>query len=159
MPDTIMAGDPIDNDFTSIRGFLSNDNAVIFGSLSQLNNRLMLYKVYSDGRIAGDVNEVPESSNRAEPGSFILKSAYPNPFNPIVNIPFTLPMKVSVKISVYNILGEHVTTLLNKPMEAGIHHVTWDADKTSAKAVSSGIYFVQMQAGTYIETRKVLLIR
>jgi len=88
------------------------------------------------------------------PQEFNLDTAYPNPFNPVTNLKFGLPVDSKVSIQIYNLQGQVVSTLLNDNMQAGYHSVVWNADNHS-----SGIYFVQMIAGDYIHTQKIMLVK
>ena len=88
------------------------------------------------------------------PKEFALQSAYPNPFNPVTNLKFGLPVDSKVSIQIYNLQGQVVSTLLNDNMKAGYHSVVWNADE-----FGSGIYFVQMIAGDYIHTQKIMLVK
>jgi len=97
------------------------------------------------------VNREPSTVNR----SFTLLPNYPNPFNASTTIPFTLDQKLSVKIVVYNQLGQNVITLFDGIMNSGMHQVNWDAGN-----VSSGFYLIRLdtQIG-YSESRKVMLVK
>ena len=88
------------------------------------------------------------------PKEFTLQSAYPNPFNPVTNLNFGLPVDSKVSIQIYNLQGQVVSTLLKDNMQAGYHSVVWNADNHS-----SGIYFVQMIAGDYIHIQKIMLVK
>ncbi|MCH8192918.1 MAG: T9SS type A sorting domain-containing protein, partial [Planctomycetes bacterium] len=85
---------------------------------------------------------------------YVLKSNYPNPFNPETTIEFSLPQSAEVTLVIYNILGEKVEILLNSQQSAGYHKVRWNASN-----VSSGIYFYRLQAGIFVETRKMMLLK
>jgi len=97
------------------------------------------------------VNGKPGTTNL----NFALLPNYPNPFNAVTTIPFTLDQKLPVKIVVYNQLGQMVETLLDRKLDSGNHHVYWDAG-----GVSSGVYLIRLdtQAG-YSESRKVMLVK
>ncbi|CAN0541421.1 unnamed protein product, partial [Laminaria digitata] len=84
------------------------------------------------------------------PEMYQLHGNYPNPFNPSTTIRFDLPQSGSVQIDVFNTLGQHVHTLVDQQLEAGTH--TMQAD---LKAFASGIYFLRMQAGGFVQTRKM----
>jgi len=88
------------------------------------------------------------------PNAFVLYEAYPNPFNPSTTIKFALPKESAVELAVFNLLGEKVLDLINQEMPAGYHQTVFDAG-----SLSSGIYFYRIQAGTFIETKKLLLLK
>jgi hypothetical protein len=78
----------------------------------------------------------------------------PNPFNPTTEIRFTLPSSMNVRLDVYNIVGQRVSTLVDGHFDAGDHYVTWDA---SGRA--SGIYFYRLTTSDFTVTRKMLLLK
>ena len=95
-----------------------------------------------------------EIINVTEPTSYTLNQAYPNPFNPITNIDFSIPTDSYVSIKVYDILGKQVISLVDEHYGSGYHTVTWNANE-----YSSGIYFVKMVAEDFIDTQKLMLIK
>ena len=88
------------------------------------------------------------------PTKFALNQNYPNPFNPSTNIKFALPKPETVKIELYNTLGQNVKTLLNKAMKAGYHEVEFNASN-----LSSGVYFYRIEAGEFQDVKKMILLR
>ena len=88
------------------------------------------------------------------PKKFFLEQNYPNPFNPETVIEYTLPTAGKVSLVIYNLRGEEVALLFSGTVHAGNHQVTWDASN-----VSSGIYFYRLQAGDFVQTRKMLLLK
>jgi hypothetical protein len=88
------------------------------------------------------------------PTSFALNQNYPNPFNPTTQIAFDLANATHVELTIYNVLGQEVKTLVNRDMEAGSHSVEWDASN-----VSSGVYFYRIQAGDFNQTKKMMLLK
>jgi hypothetical protein len=88
------------------------------------------------------------------PSAFALVSNYPNPFNASTVIEYQLPVSSSVKLEVYNLLGNKVATLLDAQQEAGYKSVTWDASE-----VSSGVYFYKLTAGDFSETKRMMLVK
>ena len=88
------------------------------------------------------------------PRGYRLDQNYPNPFNPSTSIDFELAHSNNVSLTVYNIAGQRVATLLDGPLEAGAHTVMFDAG-----ALSSGIYLYRLMAGEYSATRKMLLLK
>ena len=93
-----------------------------------------------------------EESEQAE--TFQLHQNYPNPFNPATTISFYLPQSEEVTLTIFDITGRRVTTLVNKPMNAGTHTQTFNAS-----ALSSGIYFYRLDAGSYSDVQKMTLIK
>ncbi len=85
---------------------------------------------------------------------FALSQNYPNPFNPKTNISFKLAERGKVSIKIFNAIGQEVAELVNKPMEAGKHEVTFNASN-----LPSGAYFCRMTAGNFTKTSKMLLIK
>ena len=88
------------------------------------------------------------------PQDFALRQNYPNPFNPETHIAFSLPVDSRVELSIFNVLGQKVTTLVNTEMAAGYHHVTWNAAKAP-----TGVYFYAIKAGEFTATRKMVLMK
>jgi hypothetical protein len=97
---------------------------------------------------------VENEDDLGTPKEFSLMQNYPNPFNPSTTIRYGLPQRSQVTLTVYNTLGQSVSTLVNGDMEAGYHEVKFDGS-----GLSSGVYFYRMQAGSYVETKKLLLVR
>ena len=93
------------------------------------------------------------------PTDFALKQNYPNPFNPSTQINFALPNQASVKIAIYNVAGELVRTLVNDDMSAGNYRLMWNATDNNGRMVSSGVYIYRMQAGKFVSSRKMLLLK
>jgi len=88
------------------------------------------------------------------PEDFNLHSIYPNPFNPVTNIIYGLPEHVNVQILVYDLSGKQIVTLINQFQTPGYHSVSWNADNHP-----SGVYFVKIVAGDYINTQKLMLVK
>ena len=88
------------------------------------------------------------------PEEISFSSAYPNPFNPVTMLSFSVPSEMDVEIIVYDMMGRVVSALVNDIYEPGYHEVNWDASQQS-----SGIYFVKFQAGSYFTTQKLMLIK
>lgn len=86
--------------------------------------------------------------------SIQLNQNYPNPFNPSTNIQFNLPQSSEVKLTVYDVTGRQISILIDEIKNAGIHSINFDAP-----TLSSGIYFYRLEVGSFIETKKMLLIK
>jgi hypothetical protein len=91
--------------------------------------------------------------------AFELKGNYPNPFNPETVIKFYLPQDSKVNLRVYNILGQVVHTLVDEPLAAGDHSVTWNGKNEQGRDVASGVYFYRIQAGSFESIQKMTLLR
>ncbi|MCP4568638.1 MAG: T9SS type A sorting domain-containing protein [FCB group bacterium] len=100
-----------------------------------------------------------EGDNPAVPASYGLNQNYPNPFNPTTTIRYSLERKGLVNISIYNILGQKVNTLVNEEQEADAYEAVWNGDDENGTPVASGIYFYKMIAGEFVETQKMVLMR
>jgi hypothetical protein len=88
------------------------------------------------------------------PTEFALYQNYPNPFNPITTIRYDVPMASEVRLMIMNLLGQRVATLVNARQLAGSHTVLWDAANWP-----SGVYLCQMEAGGFVQTRKMMLVK
>jgi len=88
------------------------------------------------------------------PLTFVLEQNYPNPFNPSTLIKYSVPENGFVKLSVYNLVGEEVNLLVSGQVDAGFYEIEFDAT-----SLSSGIYFYRLQAGSFVETKKMVLLR
>ena len=93
------------------------------------------------------------------PGQFALGQNYPNPFNPSTEIAFTLPERAEVEVAVVNILGQTVSVVADGEYAAGEHIVTWDGRTSNGEEAASGVYFYRMSAGSFSQSRKMLLLR
>ena len=93
------------------------------------------------------------------PKQFALHQNYPNPFNPVTFINYDLPKRERVDLIIYNTLGQKVKTLLSKNQESGYYTAVWDATNDNGNKVSSGLYFYRLQAGKFIDTKKVILLK
>jgi photosystem II stability/assembly factor-like uncharacterized protein len=88
------------------------------------------------------------------PDEYFLAQNHPNPFNPSTQIQYGLPVRSMVRIAVYNTLGQQVAVLKGEEQEAGYHEVTFDA-----RTMASGVYLCRMEAGSFVQVRKLVLVR
>mgnify|MGYP000884186475 CR=1 FL=1 len=93
------------------------------------------------------------------PLEYSLKQNYPNPFNPATTITYSLEKQSYVELSIYNVLGQKIKTLVNKEQPADVYNVIWNGDTDEGKAAASGIYFYEIKAGEYQNTRKMMLLK
>jgi hypothetical protein len=106
--------------------------------------------------------DVTEDNTDSQPEEYFLYQNYPNPFNPVTTIKFTIPFVEAycitplqiVTLKIYDVLGREVRTLVNEEKTPGVYSVTFDGSN-----LSSGIYFYRLQAGEFIQTKKLILMK
>ena len=93
------------------------------------------------------------------PVLFTLHQNFPNPFNPITALRYDLPEEAFVTLIVYDMLGVEIIQLINTTQEAGFKSVQWNATDSMGIPVSAGVYLYKIQAGEFVETRKMVLLK
>ena len=93
------------------------------------------------------------------PNKFRLHQNFPNPFNPETIIRYNLQENIFVNITIYDLLGKKVKTLVNQAHVAGPQSIVWNANDDYGERVGAGIFFYQIQAGGFIQTRKMVLLK
>lgn len=93
------------------------------------------------------------------PSTYYLKQNYPNPFNPVTTISYGLPRSSNVKISIFDVTGKEIRTLVNEKQSAGAYNIEWNALNNSGKQVSSGMYIYKMESEGFQRINKMVLIR
>jgi len=127
----------------------TGSTTVANNSIAQFPSRGLKY------RLIPGLPGFSNTKNLAErPKEFKLEQNYPNPFNPTTTIQFAVPSVSDVKLEVFNILGQKVASLVNRRMEAGVHTVNFNATN-----LSSGVYFYRLQAGNFVQTKKMMLVK
>jgi hypothetical protein len=146
--------------------FLSTNNGTIWTEVNTglTNDSVQALAVSGSNLFAGTAGGVwrrPLSEMIADveseeqlPSLFALQQNYPNPLNPSTTIEYALPERAFVEIKILDVLGREVATLLNEVKPAGTYTARWDAS-----CVASGVYFYRLQAGSFVQTRKMLLLR
>ena len=112
--------------------------------------------------VAGDIDYVATMTEEILnniPSVYSLSQNYPNPFNPITKMNYALPKRSRVIISIYNVLGQEVTTLLNKEQDNGYHTVTWNGTDRIGTQVASGDYFARLTTKNFSQTKKMLMLK
>ncbi|MCP4706647.1 MAG: T9SS type A sorting domain-containing protein, partial [candidate division Zixibacteria bacterium] len=105
------------------------------------------------------ITDIEDSDGNSLPKTYQLSQNYPNPFNPATTINYSLPVKSFVTITVYNVLGREIKTIVNKSVDAGHHTTIWDGKAEDGNEVSSGIYLYRLSANDFISNRKMLLLK
>ena len=93
------------------------------------------------------------------PQEFTLNQNYPNPFNPNTRIRYTIPQLSNVVLKVYDVLGNEIATLVNEENPAGIYEVEFNGHSGEVRNLTSGIYFYQLKANNFIQTKKMILLK
>jgi len=138
--------------------------SIRFRDASYEQARLQLEKVEvadRDGTVRV-IQAAKVSALKALPKAFSLSQNSPNPFNPSTTIAFEIPegkAAVRVNLTVYNIRGQKVVTLMDELKDAGSYLVNWDGITTGGTKVSSGVYFYRIQAGEFSAVRKMVVLK
>ena len=138
--------------YTETAGYLENGETPTFKVMRETTGEEFIlsgnFPVWANNELytVGVMENLPES--------YSLAAAYPNPFNPTTTINFAIPADTEVSIAVYNLQGREVVSLASGRYDAGYHQVIWNADSHS-----SGVYFVKMVAGSYVNTQKLMLVK
>ena len=150
------------SEFATLKNFITPDGTLPFGSLMAEGN--FLYGMASNGGEYGRgtifKNEIVPTSvfNNSPitsyPDDFYLSQNFPNPFNPTTTISFSLKSQSFVSLKVFDAMGKEVSVIVSEEMSAGTYSSQWDAT-----GFASGVYFYQLQAGSFTETKKLLLLR
>ena len=124
-----------------INGNLLNEVLIDGEEIKIMNSKITSIQI--SGKVTGGL-----------PATYELFQNYPNPFNPTTKIKFAVPKESDVNLSIYNVLGELVTTLINGQMQVGYHEYDFNASK-----LSSGVYIYRIKAGDFVETKKMIVIK
>lgn len=142
----------------------NNDDFSIINTSPCINAADLLLTKDPDGSFADigafscfEPTHVVQENNQAR--TFHVCQNYPNPFNPSTTINYSLPERGFVSITIYNIIGQKVVTLLEKEQLAGNYSVIWSGRDTAGQMVPSGLYFYQIQAGGFTRTMKMSLVK
>ncbi len=153
-------------DSTSVPNATGDPNMPQSLSVSYLvfssGNPLILNPAFKKGTVILRNFQVPTSADDGggnRPMRFGLNQNYPNPFNPQTAIAFSLPKSSEVKLEVFDLLGRSVVILKEGQVAAGTHTIVWDGHDRSGQTVSSGIYLYRLQAGSFVETKKMLFLK
>jgi len=101
---------------------------------------------------------IVQINNASKPLEYALYENFPNPFNPTTTISYSLKDAHNIRLTILNSLGQKIRTLLDDHQTAGIHTVQWDGRNAYGEQVSSGVYFYRLEAGTFVKTKRMMLI-
>jgi hypothetical protein len=128
----------------------------------------VVFTSYTGQNNGGGFSYIRTSVNNSEldmddeyllPDKYALQQNFPNPFNPRTTIHYELPNQELVKIIIFNLLGHQVKRLVDGFRGAGVNSIVWDATNDHGQPVSAGIYIYQLQAGGFLQTRKMILLK
>ncbi|MBT6470433.1 MAG: T9SS type A sorting domain-containing protein, partial [Candidatus Marinimicrobia bacterium] len=105
-----------------------------------------------------DISNTLAINENMIPDTYVLHQNYPNPFNPITMLRYDLPKDALVNITIYDMLGREVRTLVNTTQDAGFKSVIWNATNNQGMSVSSGVYIYSIEAGEFTQTKKMVLL-
>jgi hypothetical protein len=112
-----------------------------------------------DYEVTIEDDEVTSANEDGVPTRFALHEAVRNPFNPQTTLSFSLPLASHVQPTIYDVSGRLVTTLLDEDRGPGRHDVVWDGHDDLQQRVSSGVYFYRIKAGSFVETKRMVLLK
>lgn len=121
------------------------------------NNRLILIHPILQSWVT--VTNIKNEFEKLLPTGFDVEQNYPNPFNPSTTIRYSLPEATDVSVTVFDINGTRVTSLVEKHQNSGVYSISWDGKNDKSIPVSSGIYYYRIKAGNYIKTNKMILMK
>jgi hypothetical protein len=137
--------------------------SLVFRTTSEIENSFVEVtdSQVRDGNFAVNTVALPAPVQiQTRPEAFALANNYPNPFNPATTIKYALPEASTVRLEVFNVVGQVVRTLVADHQNAGRYVVQWDAANDNGHSLSSGIYFYRLQAGSeFLEVKKMLLLK
>jgi hypothetical protein len=145
-----MNGSPLPGNETGAYEFV--DKEVVSG-------RTYFYKLEDINLNGIRTQHEPISVTVSQPAEFSLVQNYPNPFNPATRIRYQLPEAAEVRLSIFNLLGQEIKTLVQKSQPAGYYTVVWDGTDHAGAAVASGIYLYRIAAGKHLQTRRMVLLK
>jgi len=144
----------------------SGDSSITYLPTIGFSGSVGFFYVISDGNGGMDdalitITVTPKSAvmDQNVPSIYALFQNFPNPFNPVTTISYALPKKSRVILRIFSITGSEIRTLIDEEKSAGSYKAIWDARDRFGRSVGSGIYFYQLNAGTFTERRKMLLVR
>jgi hypothetical protein len=132
----------------------------IFHFFASTNNQALLIETLEETPQSSIAKEMIKYSKvNVLPRSSDLAQNYPNPFNPVTTIAFDLPKDIQVLLEIFDITGQKICTLVNEPKEAGTHQVIWNGQDDHGNSVASGVYVYRIQAGDFVQSKKLLFMK
>ena len=159
----------LNGDGEQIGLIMPNGNTIIDVITFYAQDTDISYGRYPDGgQNWGFMNPTPNGSNTemleieegtSLPNSFKLFTNHPNPFNPVTTLRYDLPEDAMVNITIYDMMGRKINTLVSSHQTAGFKSIQWDATNNQGQPVSAGVYLYSIQAGQFSQTKKMVLLK
>jgi len=151
-------------DFSPTPGYIVATTTAIFWTDPDHDDPMVHYKISASDITGNESVPTPPSTatgiiGQTSRGAFTLHDAVPNPFNPTTRIEFDVARQGFVSLRIYDALGRHVRTLVNDNLPPGPHQRTWSGTNDTGQRVATGVYFYKMTAGTFTQTRRVVLLK
>jgi len=105
------------------------------------------------------VGEQLNVNKKSIPEQFSLKNPYPNPFNPVTTLSYELPEDAKVNITIFDMMGRKISTLVSSQQSAGYKSIKWNATNNQGQPVSAGVYLYTIEAGEFRQTKKMVLLK
>ena len=137
----------MDSEYPSVRNGASGEGQLLRRSNFKLQGRVC------------DIPRSPHEFSKIAADQLALDGNYPNPFRGQTHIQFALPEATEITVSVYDITGRKVATLLSQSLVAGSHIVLWNGRSNGRQELSSGVYFVRVEAGAFSQVRRITIVR
>jgi len=127
---------------------------ILWSSSGQVNSQNEFFEILPHSVLQVLKSNTVSTNNAIELLQYSINNIYPNPFNPTAMIAFTISQTDLVTVKVYNIIGKKITTLINSEVSVGNHTIQWDGNHQP-----SGVYFVQIESGGFVDTKKMVLLK
>jgi hypothetical protein len=151
-----VAGSPFSGN--NVPGTITASNAE--GALTfYFSSNLLFNSEGWEAEIISTVVSDLDDQTREPVQTFELFPNYPNPFNPVTTIRYQVPNETMVRITIYNLLGQEIRTLIHESKPPGMHQVQWDGHNEGGKSMASGVYWLQMEAAQFRKELKLLLLK
>jgi hypothetical protein len=147
--------------------YFSGDSIEVINLTAPISLAPGEFKIYTTSKLPTPEADILLEVEKEKPVTvteFKLEQNYPNPFNPVTKIKYVLPQYSLVELKVYNMLGQEIATLVNQEKPAGTYEVNFSAGSfgdasSAAGGLPSGVYIYRLQAGSYFETKKMVLLK
>ncbi len=147
-----------------IENYRDVEDRELQGILARIEKDLNAYQGLPKNKLLARMTPVKGNAVETSPTEALrevvtLEQNEPNPFNPSTTITYALPQAAEVELTIFDVMGRRVRTLVQQHQQAGRYVVTWDGRNEQGQILSSGMFFYQLRAGSFMQTRKMALVR